>query len=504
MEDTLELDKVGSLSIKQLLLHSPAQSTSSPSERARQASAELRQKLFKKSALPSTAHHTSSRVNKCSSGPSDVLGYSVSHVLKWSLLCVGCLDGAIACWHRSALSNVCAGDTSEAVASNDGFVLHDAHAGAVNCLTHVSAKRELYCTVLLSGSSDMRIKVWDLNQRSIKNAHVQTLSGHTGSITSLTRAAEEYIASGSTDCTVRTWAMKRHREAALYPFFVPHRVLGLLHGWVRSLSFGTAQRATDNGMLYAADTYSYVYTFQASRDLHGYATFELGATFDGRYELATPLFKAHEHEPEIGISYMHYEASENTLFVGAHDHSFKVYDTLSYDLTYESRKRQGSNVAGVTYDRRSRLAIIANSTGGAAVYDCATSKVVLQQQLTHSPVKSVIVIPFEEEEEGKYGTNSKRSDCLHIAAVTANFVQCWLLRRNVRYRKLPHAHEGAVMHVLAKRTPELDSADFHEGFEELVFRYVPLHPDLRSWLAACPPFSSAHFLHFISFVPRNF
>jgi hypothetical protein len=225
----------------------------------------------------------------------------------------------------------------------------------------------------------------------------------------------------------------------------------------------------------------------SSRDLHGNPAFNhLGAPFTGQPELASPLLKAHEHEHEIGISHMHYEAHENSLFVGLHDNSLKVYDLLLNDLVFTTRKSRDNNiVTAAAYDRWSRIVVIANSTGGATVYNCATCKVMLQQQFTQSAVKVVIVVPVsvQNDDDGEAARKTttptetdddrRLSDAVHVAALTANSVQVWVLRRNVRYKKLPHAHDGAVMHLLAHRSKDLQAAAFSEGFEELIFRYAP-------------------------------
>ena len=119
MEDNLELDLLGLLSLTQLLRCSPPQSESTPSERARKASHALRQKIHSikaPSELSTTTttttlssrsrathhhHHCSGSDEGSSPSPPAVAAGAVciENVLDWSLLCVGCSDGAIACWH---------------------------------------------------------------------------------------------------------------------------------------------------------------------------------------------------------------------------------------------------------------------------------------------------------------------------------------------------------------------------------------------------------------------
>ena len=74
--------------------------------------------------------------------------------------------------------------------------------------------------LLLSGSADSTIKIWDYQGRVVlePTVCVQTLYGHGGTITAV-HVHSEYIISSSTDKTVRVWKVVEGRGHLVYPWF---------------------------------------------------------------------------------------------------------------------------------------------------------------------------------------------------------------------------------------------------------------------------------------------
>ncbi len=81
------------------------------------------------------------------------------------------------------------------------------HTGSVLCL-QLDSKRNL----LVSGSSDSTIKVWDLRGRTV----IQTLEGHTESVLGL-HFADNYIVSCSKDGTARIWRLQERNGSSGVP-----------------------------------------------------------------------------------------------------------------------------------------------------------------------------------------------------------------------------------------------------------------------------------------------
>ncbi len=105
------------------------------------------------------------------------------------------------------------------------------HKGNIFSLNFISE----YCSgLLISTSADRTIKVWDPWQRDVSNSCIQTLVGHSGSVTCST-FHDEAIISGSSDQTIRIWRPDTGRSLLLYPWFRCIQVIDHKLGWVTSL-----------------------------------------------------------------------------------------------------------------------------------------------------------------------------------------------------------------------------------------------------------------------------
>lgn len=72
------------------------------------------------------------------------------------------------------------------------------HSGPVTCLLYIPENQ-----ILVSGSSDNTIRIWDLN--SFRYGCIKTLQQHTGPVIHLKRVFNEYFASCSADNTIIIW-----------------------------------------------------------------------------------------------------------------------------------------------------------------------------------------------------------------------------------------------------------------------------------------------------------
>ncbi|KAK2957680.1 hypothetical protein BLNAU_7335 [Blattamonas nauphoetae] len=90
------------------------------------------------------------------------------------------------------------------------------HVGSINALSYMPSYQ-----LLISGSSDRTIKVWDISNDSLQTqgSHIiQTIVGHEASICSLA-TFRQFIFSGSDDASLRVWIVSPGREHMIHPFF---------------------------------------------------------------------------------------------------------------------------------------------------------------------------------------------------------------------------------------------------------------------------------------------
>ena len=108
-------------------------------------------------------------------------------------------------------------------ARKQAWLLIGSHKGSITSVAAISASSRVNAAagLILSGSADASIKVWDVKLR-VQETHVcvQTLVGHSGTVTSLVHRGA-CILSSSTDCTVRIWKAIEGRGMLKYPWFEP-------------------------------------------------------------------------------------------------------------------------------------------------------------------------------------------------------------------------------------------------------------------------------------------
>ena len=109
-------------------------------------------------------------------------------------------------------------------ARQQAWLLIGAHKGSISSVLAVNSisRIDAAAGLVLTGSADASIKIWDVKLR-VQETHVcvQTLVGHTGTVTSIVHRGS-CILSSSTDCTIRIWKAVEGRSMMAYPWFEPH------------------------------------------------------------------------------------------------------------------------------------------------------------------------------------------------------------------------------------------------------------------------------------------
>ncbi|MEW5314577.1 MAG: hypothetical protein WDW38_006061 [Sanguina aurantia] len=232
-----------------------------------------------------------------------------------SRLFYGCQNGDVCFW---PLSTSGAG-TSRYLGS---------HVGPVTCIVAPRPGDGDLGTagLVLTSGQDGCMKVWDYQGRVVlaPAVLVQTLYGHSGSVTSVV-ASGGYLVSGGTDHTVRVWRAVAGRGALLYPWFELQSTVATLNGWVRGMSLDRSREAGDCGRVYAVDD---------GGDVIGIALEGVYDTAIGRYASSCwgvpppgggpPVAIVRQHD--CGVRAIRYVAAWNLLVTLCYDQCLRVYD----------------------------------------------------------------------------------------------------------------------------------------------------------------------------------
>ena len=81
------------------------------------------------------------------------------------------------------------------------FTLPPLHAYNIWCLCNINIESKGGDNVLITGSADKTLKIWDLNRRTCKC----TLTGHENRVNCILAHSSGYLLTGSVDSTVRVW-----------------------------------------------------------------------------------------------------------------------------------------------------------------------------------------------------------------------------------------------------------------------------------------------------------
>jgi WD40 repeat protein len=132
----------------------------------------------------------------------------------------------------------------------------DCVQGSVSALCCLQPCHDFSMPLLVSGSSDRRIHIWDPKKGNPAEPPVliQTIHRHDGTVTALT-AMENQLISGSTDRTIRVWRSAEGRCIMLYPLYEQVQVLRTMPAWVTNISDApvTYQHDVDNS-IFACDS----------------------------------------------------------------------------------------------------------------------------------------------------------------------------------------------------------------------------------------------------------
>lgn len=171
------------------------------------------------------------------------------------------------------------------------------HLGAITSLAYCAERN-----VLFSGSSDRTIKVWNpWADKGAPEALVQTLTGHSSSVTGLVDSGQSFMVSCSADCSVRLW-----RPQGAKGEYVCGQVLNMGEDG-RRLCTGLVLSEEVKGMnpwtLYCSDALGGITTFSLQQR-GGFEELKAKVTWDRVHTLAiTHMLLVPEHKLLISLAF---------------------------------------------------------------------------------------------------------------------------------------------------------------------------------------------------------
>ncbi|KAL2919657.1 E3 ubiquitin-protein ligase traf7 [Polyrhizophydium stewartii] len=194
----------------------------------------------------------------------------------------------------------------------------DSHSGKVYSL-------EVYGNLLISGSSDQTIKLWNLQTSEC----VMTLTGHSAGINSLSLLPGDRLASVSSDKSIKIWDL--HQGVAVHSIsHLTSDALDVCHG---------------SGMLFASTLDANIVAY----NLNNYT--RVGTLSGHRWEV------------------WQVEYTSGTLFSGSHDHTIKRWDLRKFQSTADltGHKRFSHGLKGYIHALASADACLLSGCGDKTV-----------------------------------------------------------------------------------------------------------------------------------------
>ncbi|KAL3145424.1 hypothetical protein ABBQ38_001669 [Trebouxia sp. C0009 RCD-2024] len=359
------------------------------------------------------------------------------------------------------------------------WLLVGSHKGSITCVIAVKPASTIDAAagLVLTGSADSSIKLWDVKLR-VQESHVcvQTLVGHTGTVTSLVQKGA-CILSSSTDCTIRIWKAVQGRGMLIYPWFEPQAVLVKMGGWVTCMSYAASARVGDFGTLYAADAAAAIVkinpcivdgpnVWKESSQIQWKLT---GTARDPK--LTTPLAFSRVHDRSI--SHLRYLAEEGLVVTLAFDNSMRIFNAVQSSVKCTVVNDTGGPFTGLEHDPiRSQsppalrlLAAVATDLPLPStphkqhkpqlllidrhhlhVWDLAGDRFVARKRISQQPLLAI----FKSSGRGEYGL------------VSATAVTVWRIEQDLDYRIVLGGHTGPVIavHAVNGAVGESGSQDF--------------------------------------------
>jgi WD40 repeat protein len=254
------------------------------------------------------------------------------------------------------------------------------HSAEVTCLMYSDNVRFIgaHCHGLaFSGSLDRSIKVWNNDVSS--GCLVQTLFGHSGSITAIVDGRDGTVLSTSEDGSLRVWMPQRGRAMMLNPFFECSFILNLNRDvWLSALAI------SNSGLwiCYVADSQGGIEVLKKGSDHNeverGVVAFSGGLTSHCRWERVHAL----------GITRLEVVREENVLVSLSFDGSAKIIDPSGGQVLFTILNPRRGLFTGLTWSHSTACLLLTDEFGFLEMFSLFHEKV----------TESVCLVPLSSKQ----------------------------------------------------------------------------------------------------------
>eukprot|EP00002_Diphylleia_rotans_P021446 TRINITY_DN4172_c0_g1_i1.p1 TRINITY_DN4172_c0_g1~~TRINITY_DN4172_c0_g1_i1.p1 ORF type:complete len:728 (+),score=99.57 TRINITY_DN4172_c0_g1_i1:43-2226(+) len=247
------------------------------------------------------------------------------------------------------------------------------HKGAVTSLLY-----SLDHKLLISGSSDYTIKVWDISVRESEKPCVQTLIGHGGTVTSMV-TFRGHLFTASTDCTLRVWKAEEGRNLLLYPWFTCIQVVKIFGAnWVTSMSYSANPHLNETGELYVGDSSGTLTLLKPILDTAG-----------GKYQVTLELMKRYTKSHHLAISQIVHAVKENFVITISSDTTVVVTNSQNGKVFSKIKNPLRVRFTGVHWLADYKEILLTDILGHVYIFSVYGDKCVIDVQLEFGPISSL-------------------------------------------------------------------------------------------------------------------
>ncbi|GMF11261.1 unnamed protein product [Phytophthora lilii] len=316
--------------------------------------------------------------------------------------------------------------------------------------------------LLVSGSADRSIKVWDPwsstdSPLPTKSGYscVQTLTEHFGSVVCLRVLTHHNhgIVSCSLDRTVRTWYPADGRALLLYPWYVPAQSISQPgSSWPSAFCV----RSGANGTLFVGDSAGgiSVYRHTSSREvpdtaLEGIDNKQLDDQVDPKFQFGLKRKFSHFHS--LGISKLCMVADNCFVVSLGFDEKAQVIDAISGSLSSTICSASAARFISCSWDDRGQILLLGDTAGYVHLWNIFEDKLLGKKQIVAAMPLTIIGMHFL--------TGTSAGDFLFTGL--ENGIKQWLCDRNVGYVNCD-GHSDAVVSVVVMNN-DINTCNADEG-----------------------------------------